>query len=195
MKLNFKDTILIFIILSIFIGDLLIYAGILNLFFKDTETIWAGIIAFIGAILGGAITYYGVRLQIRHREKEIFMSTATETLININQMINCLKPIYSNLYQLDFNSDNELTKANEIRKNIKKFNEVLIEHTNIIYKYIDYDIAQEIRYYLKFFPPNFAYLDYQEMYREVEKCKNLYNNLLYEEIKVERIYRKYKIAK
>ncbi|MGQ8971058.1 hypothetical protein [Bacillus altitudinis] len=50
MRLDKKDIILIFIILSLFIGDLLIYSGIINLFFKDKETIWAGIIAFTGAI-------------------------------------------------------------------------------------------------------------------------------------------------
>ncbi|MED1747527.1 hypothetical protein [Bacillus zhangzhouensis] len=65
MKLNSKDTILIFIILSIFIADVLIYCGILNLFFKDKETIWAGLIAFVGAIIGGGITYLGVRRQIQ----------------------------------------------------------------------------------------------------------------------------------
>lgn len=86
-RIIYIDFIFACIIVSLFSFNLIIYTGLLNLFFEDNETIWAGIIAFTGAIIGGAITYYGVKLQLYSREKELFMSTASEKLIKLDQLL------------------------------------------------------------------------------------------------------------
>ncbi|WP_105980826.1 hypothetical protein [Bacillus paralicheniformis] len=86
MRNFYKDIVFFFIIFSLLLGDIILFSNLINEFFVDSETIIAGIIGFVGAILGGAITYVGVRLQLSHRDKEIFLSTATERIINLSSL-------------------------------------------------------------------------------------------------------------
>ena len=71
----YSNTVFFIIIISLLLGDLIIYTGLLNLFFEEKETMWAGIIGFTGAVLGGGITYYGIRMQLNHRDRELFLQT------------------------------------------------------------------------------------------------------------------------
>ncbi|AKC66894.1 MULTISPECIES: hypothetical protein [Bacillus] len=195
MKLNSKDTILIFIILSIFIADVLIYCGILNLFFKDKETIWAGLIALLGAIIGGGITYLGVRRQIQQREKEIFMGTVTETLVKINQLINQLKPIEFTLYYLINPQTTEADKEKVIKSYIFGFIKVLKEQEEIVYKYLDYDLVLLIRNFQRGFPDPQLLEGYNiemDIYKEVKECTYIFNKLIEEEKRIEQRYKEYK---
>ncbi|MCY8141918.1 hypothetical protein [Bacillus haynesii] len=80
MRNFYKDIVFFFIIFSLLLGDIILFSSLINEFFVHSETIIAGIIGFVGAILGGAITYLGVRLQLSHRDKEVFLSTATVRL-------------------------------------------------------------------------------------------------------------------
>ncbi|MCY7918894.1 hypothetical protein [Bacillus vallismortis] len=193
MKLNFKDTILIFIILSLFLGDLLLYLGILNIFFEDKETIWAGLIAFTGAILGGAITYYGVKLQIQHREKEIFMGTVTETLTFLNTLKSFLTPSFNSFFFFEhsYMDDGEI-KARHIRRNVLEFNKVLMEHKDIVYKYLDYELVELIEFHQKFLLLHKEKWSYKEAHDQMEKCREIYNVLNNGIERTKQKYRKYK---
>ncbi|WP_430742086.1 hypothetical protein [Bacillus atrophaeus] len=191
MKLNFKDIVLIFIILSLFVGDLLLYSGILNAFFKDKEAIWAGLIAFTGAILGGAITYYGVKLQIQHREKEIFMSTVTETLTKINELMNFLTPSINSFFFLEHSYMDEDIKARHIRRSIIEFNNVLTEQKDIVYKYLDYELVELIEFHQKFLQLH-KKMSYKEELDRMEKCRGIYNVLINGKDRIKQKYRKYK---
>ncbi|MCY8672604.1 hypothetical protein P9D31_14615 [Bacillus haynesii] len=84
MRNFYKDIVFFFIISSLLLGDIILFSNLINEFFVDSETIIAGVIGFIGALLGGVITYAGVRLQISHRDKELFLSTATERLYTLS---------------------------------------------------------------------------------------------------------------
>ncbi|MCY9296731.1 hypothetical protein BJH90_03750 [Bacillus halotolerans] len=192
MKLNLKDIILIFIILSLFIGDLLLYSGILNTFFEDKEAIWAGLIAFIGAILGGAITYYGVKLQIQHREKEIFMSTVTETLTKINELMSFLTPSFNSFFFLEHSYMDEDIKARHIRRNVIEFHKVLTEQKDIVYKYLDYELVELIEFHQKFLLLHKEKLSYKEAHDQMEKCRDIYNVLNNGKERIKQKYRKYK---
>ncbi|KQU08641.1 hypothetical protein ABEQ78_10900 [Bacillus altitudinis] len=181
MRLDKKDIILIFIILSLFIGDLLIYSGIINLFFKDKETMWAGIIAFTGAILGGAITYYGVRIQIQHREKEVFMSNVTETLTKIDELLYLLRPSFNGLYLLELTFNNSDINEEEVKAGfhtfVGEFNKILAENKNIVYRYIDYDLVELIESHQQFIFINRQKYDYENLYSKVEKCRYIFKAL------------------
>lgn len=191
MKLNKKDIALIFLMLSLFIGDLLLYSGIINLFFKDKETIWAGLIAFAGAILGGAITYYGVRIQIQHREKEIFMSNLTETLTKIDELIYLLNPSLNKFFILESTGHNADPSMQSMfmRENISDFKKVLKENKNIVYKYLDYDFVELIDFHEKFLLLN---SNDKDLSNQVEKCREIYNVILNGKDKVKQKYRYYR---
>lgn len=191
MKINKKDIVLIFIMLSLFIGDLLLYLGIINLFFKDKETIWAGLIAFTGAILGGAITYYGVRIQIQHREKEMFMSNVIETLTKIDELIYSLNPSLKEFFILEnsgFNEDDAVYKIS-MSESISEFKRVLDENKNIVYKYLDYDFIELIDYHEKFL---FLNRNGKDLSSQIDKCREIYNVILNGKNKVKQKYRYYR---
>ncbi|KYD02605.1 hypothetical protein [Bacillus atrophaeus] len=192
MKLNFKDIVLIFIILSLFVGDLLLYSGILNAFFKDKEAIWAGLIAFIGAILGGAITYYGVKLQIQHREKEIFMSNVTETLTKINELKSFLAPSFNSFFIVENFHMEEDKKAKLLKSYIIEFNNVLNSNKDIVYKYLDYELVELIDFHQKFLRLISLKNSYNDMQQGMEKCRNIYNVLNNGIVRIKEKYRRYK---
>ncbi|KAF6540144.1 hypothetical protein LRS76_17980 [Bacillus amyloliquefaciens] len=192
MRLNIKNIIFIFVIVSLFLGDLLLYSGILNMFFKDKETIWAGLIAFTGAILGGAITYYGVKLQIQHREKEIFMSTVTETLTKINVLMSFLTPSFNSFFFLEHCYMDEDIKARHIRRSVIEFNKVLTAQKDIVYKYIDYELVELIEFHQKFLHLQNEKLSYKEAHAAMEKCRDIYTVLNNGKERVKQKYRKYK---
>lgn len=173
MRLNIKNIIFIFVIVSLFLGDLLLYSGILNMFFKDKETIWAGLIAFAGAILGGAITYYGVKLQIQHREKEIFMSNVTETLTKINELLRFLKPSFNRFLWIETSFMDEESKAMHIKLNVNDFDKVLTEQKEIVYKYLDYELVELIELHQKFYHMYKEKYSFQEAYEDMEKCRDI----------------------
>lgn len=60
--------------------DILLILGIIKLLFGWGDSIIGGILGFMG-VLGGAITYIGVRKTLQHRDREIFMASATEKLM------------------------------------------------------------------------------------------------------------------
>ncbi len=192
----YSNIIFFTIILSLFLGDLLIYTGLLNMFFEDRETIWAGIIAFIGAIIGGAITYYGVRLQIHHREKEMFLGTASESLKKMNILINSLKPIYNHFFLIKHSSDDENVKKSQAQSYVKEFDKNLTEHKDIVYEYLDYETVELIDFFQKsLFIRIDNSLDYPKVQKDMEHLEEIYNMILGEKIIIEEKYRHYKNIK
>lgn len=60
------------ILISFLLAVIIMYAGLIKMFFDMNETIIAGVIAFIGAVIGGAITLVGVKMTIdQTNEKEM----------------------------------------------------------------------------------------------------------------------------
>ncbi|WP_144679850.1 hypothetical protein [Bacillus altitudinis] len=195
MKLNSKDTILIFIILSIFIADVLIYCGILNLFFKDKETIWAGLIALVGAIIGGAITFLGVKLQIKHRDKELFMETANEKLVKMNILINSLKPMFNEFYYIRETETDEDKRSAKFQKCIKEFDKSLTQHKEIVQKYLDYNLVGIIEYHQRSLALEGEILHINEIKKDVDHFEEIYNMIKNEMYEIEEKYKQLKNTK
>ncbi len=141
MSSAYSNIIFFIIIVSLFLGDLILYTGILSLFFEDKETLWAGIIGFTGAIIGGGITYYGIRMQINHRDREVFIQSVQARTDIIRDYLDKYKPYYD--YYLDYKDMNEIPD---------NYNYVINDFMDLIYKdrishlsVLDYEDAKKIR--------------------------------------------------
>ena len=142
MKMT-NDYMLFVAVLLLILGDILLLGYILNLTFKWDTTIIAGIISFIGAVLGGVITYFGVNKTLRHRNRELFLETATEKLILSDDLIQKHKT-YLNaafLYENAGNVGNMESNAinEEVQRLLKEFYESLQLSNKDLYKTMDYD--------------------------------------------------------
>ncbi|QAS52392.1 hypothetical protein [Halobacillus litoralis] len=69
MRIIKNNFFAILILASLIIADIFIYLGIVKLFLGWNDTIIAGFIGFIGAVLGGTITLVGVLITIKENEK------------------------------------------------------------------------------------------------------------------------------
>ena len=66
--LNIKRYLPYFIIISLLLADIIIYLGLFKLFGLDS-TLVAGFLGFIGALIGGLITFLGVKLTLKEQRK------------------------------------------------------------------------------------------------------------------------------
>lgn len=111
---------------------------IVNRAFIESETILAGLIGFIGAIIGGIVTYRGVLLTIneqRNKENQIKSESASHTFLTLFPKIILIKVAINNLNEKDF----EKQKI-ELLKYINEFKELKyslsrdIDRTEISFK-------------------------------------------------------------
>lgn len=193
MKIELKNIILYFVILSLFLGDLLLYTGILNEFFKDKEAIWAGIIAFIGAIIGGAITYYGVKIQLYSREVEVFMSSASEKLTCFDELLKSLDQSFNFMDQIE--NDDSLptpTKLVNINGYVDDICKILNDEKNkeIMNNILDYDTKMEIRHTISLLSS--TAMDYEDACKNIELCNRIYNLIQVEKDNLYIQYRKFR---
>ncbi|AMM88698.1 hypothetical protein UP15_06920 [Bacillus pumilus] len=189
MLLTRKDIILISNIIFLILVDLLILFAILDVLFEDLVTIWAGIIAFAGAIIGGAITYLGVYIQIKHREKELFMETANEKLVKINILINSLKPMLNKFYFIRTTETDEEKKAVNSRYCVNEFDRILTQHKEIVQKYLPYNLVGQIEFYQRSLSLEGEILNINEIEKDVEHLEEIYNEIKIEMYKIEKKYK------
>jgi len=129
---------------------LLISGWIMMEFYGWKDTIVAAIIAFVGAIFGGAITYIGVNRTLKHRDREIFFSNATEKLMIFSVLIDTYSKylnkmyIYENLLQ---HGEESMTK--NVLETIKELHQQLINDREYMYKSMDYDAIEIVEYHKK----------------------------------------------
>ncbi|AVI41050.1 hypothetical protein [Bacillus pumilus] len=195
MQLTCKDIILISIIIFLILVDLLVLFAILDVLFEDLVTIWAGIIAFVGAIIGGAITYLGVKIQIKHREKELFMETANEKLVKMNILINSLKPIFNEFFCIRNTETDEEKKAAKFRKCVKEFDKSLTQHKEIAQKYLDYNLVGLIEYHQRSLSLEGEILNINEIKNDVDNFEKVYNMIKDEMYEIEEKYMQLKNTK
>ncbi|EIM05015.1 hypothetical protein A1A1_18342 [Planococcus antarcticus DSM 14505] len=140
------------LIVSILLTDFIIYGGLINMFFEDKETIIAGVIAFFGAIIGGVITYLGVNKTLKHRDKELFLNSATEKLMLLEILIDTYKGslnqmLFAEIY-LDKKADtSQVNKV--ILSEAKEFVERLKNDKEKMYKSMEYEQIQIITFHQK----------------------------------------------
>ncbi|MDQ0184524.1 hypothetical protein ACFOST_07935 [Cytobacillus kochii] len=138
-----ENSFLIIIITLLLLCITLILGACLHIMFEWNLTIIAGLIGFVGAIIGGMITFYGVRVTIWHRDKEIFLSTATSKLLLITTKIEPKYKeianealLYSNVFNLDI--DYHL-KAKRLHELMKRFIYTSYEDMETLYDIMEYE--------------------------------------------------------
>lgn len=140
------------IIVSLLLADLLLYGGLINMFFNDHETIVAGIIAFFGAIIGGGVTYLGVNKTLKHRDKELFLNSVTEKLMLLEILIDTYKGslnqmMFAEIY-LDKKVDTSRITTSILEESIK-FIEMLKKDKEKMYKSMEYNEIKIITFHQK----------------------------------------------
>ncbi|EDW20673.1 hypothetical protein FO510_07480 [Bacillus pumilus] len=146
----YSNTVFFIIIISLLLGDLIIYTGLLNLFFEEKETMWAGIIGFTGAVIGGGITYYGIRMQLNHRDRELFLQTVHIKMETCQEFIrkyfNYQTLAYGGL-EISRNLDNE--KREKFLSNqsylIPEFTELIFQDRAAYMSVLDYESAEKAK--------------------------------------------------
>ncbi|MFJ8517693.1 hypothetical protein [Lysinibacillus xylanilyticus] len=83
---------LFLVFVALLLTILIVY--IVNDSFKDQETILAGCIGFIGAIIGGAITLIGVNNTIQSNKELAFKNNIPKVLVNIEELDFQLRDAY-----------------------------------------------------------------------------------------------------
>ena len=159
------------VVFVLLIGIVLMYAGIITSFF-DTEgaaTLIAGVIGFIGAILGGFITYFGVNRTLEHRDREIFFESATEKLMIMEGLIDTYKEYLNNIFLNELLSLDDVRDRNYILSLVVSLHGQLMKDRKDIYKVLELD-AIEI---LKFHKKSLMSFSYKKSLtkEEAEKCK------------------------
>lgn len=103
--------------------------------FNFNKEIVTGLIAFVGAILGGLITLFGVKLTIENNEKQKAKEELPKKILNMDKAVNKIEQVVRRLEEgkdltvLDLNKDTKL-------------------YTNETYKKYTVDIMNCIRDYL-----------------------------------------------
>ncbi|WP_440620121.1 hypothetical protein [Bacillus subtilis] len=107
-KINW-DYVFWIIIFSIILFDLIIYAGVTKAFFGEIDTtILSACIAFIGAIIGGGITFVGVKRTIKANEDLYYRNELPKQLYRLEQVITVVDKINKIELPRIRNSENEL---------------------------------------------------------------------------------------
>ena len=144
--MKIRDFLPFIILISVLLVDLLLYSGLVHVFFDGDKTIIAGIIAFIGAIIGGFITYLGVNRTLEHRDREVFLSTVIERLYNIEKMYDKYNN-YSSKFTFYVDSKTNKDLDRQVLRDIRQIQSELINDKGSMYKNMDLESIEMINYH------------------------------------------------
>lgn len=125
--------------ICVLIINLIIFYALMKVLNVWEKEIVAAIIGFIGSILGGFLTLVGVRLTLRHRDRELFLNTALEKLINIEAASNEMKPFINRLFFYEHSNMDDEGKYEMIRITAEEFLTTFSRNKDLLYKSITYD--------------------------------------------------------
>lgn len=162
--------------------------------FTDWETIIAGCIGFVGAILGGLITLFGVKITINHnneKEQHKTLIKQHQTLLKIILTIEDLKTQGGILwnYHAHYRDCNHMFRDSLINSLL----ELSLESTELVYEKV-YEFYEYIDYQHGFFARDLELSqDIEELYLFNEKkCNELIGDLKIESKRIrEVIYKSY----
>ncbi|MER2119226.1 MAG: hypothetical protein ABS935_03105 [Solibacillus sp.] len=150
---------------------LLVTGWILVEFYEWKDTIIAAIIAFVGAIIGGLITWLGVRITIDNANKIRNLDAIPEKIERINRFYNSLVSIQDVMFVKFEGLNRTYSTANNVLKYIEQ--NKLVTESMLISETIYKDFQDLIMYAQKAMNENL----------KLDDCFNAYSNLQ-EELKV-----------
>lgn len=189
-----NEIMLFIIILFLLLGDVLLFGHILNELFNWDPTIIAGSIGFIGAILGGAITYYGVNKTLKHRDRELFLETATEKLLALENLIDQHSEYLNRAFFYENSFSDKESRKHIIKQLLGEFLESLQRNVNQINKNMTYDEITIIRFHKKSITAlyNKKSFSIEDSDKSVEKIREVFKVLTVSKDRLQKKYYKYK---
>ena len=168
MKIN--TLIPYILIVSIFLANLIIYSGLIKLFFNGDSTIIAGVIAFIGAVIGGMIAYLGVNKTLEHRNRELFLHNATEKLM----LLEILSDNYSEYVKKVENWENGLNNHFKIESQdrIDEVREISLRETRSLI----IEIVKQLKVDKESMYKSMEYIEIEKLSVYQESLENLLQN-------------------
>jgi hypothetical protein len=179
---------------TIFLIDLFVLIGVITLFLGTSDEILAGIIGFIGAIIGGVITYLGVNKTLNHRDQELFMTNATEKLMIIDNQINIYNKFLNSAFLLENYTVDRSIKEQELIRITKLLYEELDKNNNNIYKCLEYNAIKIIDFHKKTLNALLQKrtLTDEEMEKCIDKIRSIYQIFNNGKVSLEEKYYQYK---
>jgi hypothetical protein len=172
-------------VLTISLINLIILTGTINIFFPlrtINVAVYMGILGFIGTIIGGIITFYGVKLTLLHKEREVFLKSISLVMYSLEDLIENLGH-YITTFSL-INGSNNMTNEFRRQKNIEildKFCEEFDQQKQNIRENIDYDSTKVLFLHIKFLRSkvlilklkNINDINESEIFQAIENCKDV----------------------
>jgi hypothetical protein len=179
---------------TIFLIDLFVLIGVITLFLGTSDEILAGIIGFIGAIIGGVITYLGVNKTLNHRDQELFMTNATEKLMIIDNQINIYNKFLNSAFLLENYTVDRSIKEQELIRITKLLYEELDKNNKNIYKCLEYNAIKIIDFHKKTLNALLQKrtLTDEEMEKCIDKIRSIYQIFNNGKVSLEEKYYQYK---
>jgi hypothetical protein len=176
-----KDKVIgiVIIITVVLINFLGILAAILT-FFKGNSELISGSLSFIGSIIGGMITYIGVKMTLQYTSNEKILEKSNKKIKVIENCLSDIKPSYQAIFLLE-GMETEGSKNEILKKLIISFNTTIQTHFEIMRDELDYEFIGVFTFYVNSLNNNIVY--------RLEKMKNPNENVHNEGInKIQDIY-------
>ncbi|PAE17277.1 hypothetical protein CHH91_04525 [Virgibacillus sp. 7505] len=196
----FKISALGLVLLGIIVIDIIAIVAINKVVDVLSDAILGGIIGFVGALIGGAITYFGVSMQLHHRKVENFLLNAQERL----NVLSGIMPKYNKylnrlfVYQYSQQAQKDKVIANEaLEETAREFLEEINKQSFEISRALEYKDAKLFNVYLKFLNSKlFLYthrkdISDSELTAAVEDIRSILGLLKRSNDTLEEKYRKY----
>ncbi len=129
--------------------ELIVILGILSLIFGLGETIVAGLIAFVGAVIGGGITYFGVNKTLKHRNSELFLQNATERLASLDYLVSVFKVYLNEAFVHEIAVAEKKVVYTKAKLLIQRFYGSIIDNNEAFYKNLTFDEVEILMFHTK----------------------------------------------
>jgi hypothetical protein len=180
--------------------NLLGFLGVAKIILPTNADIVSGFLSFIGSILGGIITFIGVKITLEHTSNEKILETLSKKIFIIEDLIRELKSPFNVLFMLDHSDHlNETEKIESYKKMLTRYEDLLLNSYSKLKIELDYDFIKIFDFYVKKFGNQVFYLNNSNdpkvsiIQEAVETAREIYSQLLLHNEKQTNLF--YKIKK
>ncbi|MDQ0268887.1 hypothetical protein [Cytobacillus purgationiresistens] len=146
---KFLEKYLEWILMILLILCMIIIIGSLLFFIFDLDvSIIAGLIGFVGTIIGGIITYLGVKLSLKHRDKELFLQTATKKMIELDKIYPKYKAIADEAFICKYDIAFNEGTPKRLQSLLEKYIAYAEGDIEVLYSVMEYYDIQSFKAYL-----------------------------------------------
>jgi hypothetical protein len=172
---------------------LLGFFGVAFIVFPEDSEIVSGVLSFIGSIIGGFITYIGVKMTLEHRNNEKILEQVSEKIFILEDCLKeCQVPLNTLFYAQLFDVPSE--RKNQVYKiQIKTFSEILDKYYKNLRIKLDFNYIHLLSFHVKSINMtaskiNDESINEQDLLAGVEKVREIVDSLMKQKSKQIDIY-------